>query len=580
MKRSIVLKIFGSYFLLIVGLSGLIVLFSSYLIRNYQLERTEQELKEIAAVIQTMLKETARDRTADQVIKTLGRRINTRITLVDQGGVVIADSEEDPKNMDNHRTRTEIAQAFEGQTGRYLRFSETLGQEMLYITVPVYEGAEIRQVIRVSKFLKDIKVVSGRLNRQIALTSAVVLTIALFAAFVFARTISRPVGELTDAIQRVAGHDFRARVLLKGRDELKQVADSFNAMTDEMQELFGELTRQKEELNGIIGSLQEGLLVLDKDERVVLANKSLDRIAGRQLETGKFYWEEIREPGVHDLIKKVRAEQKNLNREITINDMVFLCSASFLKTKGGIIVVFHDISEIKRLEKIKSDFVLNVSHELRTPLTSIKGYAGTMDERSLSEENRHYLTIIRRNTERLINVVGDLLTLSKLEETEFALNVETVKLPLIVETVVKLFENEAQSKGLSLKIETPDDLPPVMGDPFKLEQVFINLLNNAIKYTDAGGVTIEIAASDDAVTTRISDTGPGIPSDHISRIFERFYVVDKSRSKKMGGTGLGLSIVKHIVLLHNGTVRVESSIGRGSTFIVSLPAAKPDLAYI
>lgn len=580
MKRSIVLKIFGSYFLLIVGLSGLIVLFSSYLIRNYQLERTEQELKEIAAVIQTMLKETARDRTADQVIKTLGRRINTRITLVDQGGVVIADSEEDPKNMDNHRTRTEIAQAFEGQTGRYLRFSETLGQEMLYITVPVYEGAEIRQVIRVSKFLKDIKVVSGRLNRQIALTSAVVLTIALFAAFVFARTISRPVGELTDAIQRVAGHDFRARVLLKGRDELKQVADSFNAMTDEMQELFGELTRQKEELNGIIGSLQEGLLVLDKDERVVLANKSLDRIAGRQLETGKFYWEEIREPGVHDLIKKVRAEQKNLNREITINDMVFLCSASFLKTKGGIIVVFHDISEIKRLEKIKSDFVLNVSHELRTPLTSIKGYAGTMDERSLSEENRHYLTIIRRNTERLINVVGDLLTLSKLEETEFALNVETVKLPLIVETVVKLFENEAQSKGLSLKIETPDDLPPVMGDPFKLEQVFINLLNNAIKYTDAGGVTIEIAASDDAVTTRISDTGPGIPSDHISRIFERFYVVYKSRSKKMGGTGLGLSIVKHIVLLHNGTVRVESSIGRGSTFIVSLPAAKPDLAYI
>ena len=578
MKRSIFLKIFGSYFLLIVALSGLIVLFSSYLIRHYQLESTEQELKEIAAVIQTMLKETTPGRTTDQVLKMLGRRINTRITLVDQEGRVIADSEKDPKKMDNHRTRTEIAQAFEGQTGRYLRFSDTLGQEMLYVAIPVYEGAEIVQVIRVSKFLKDIKVVSGRLNRKIAQTAAIVLAIALFAAFVLARTISRPVGELTDAIRRVAGHDFSARVLLKGRDELKQVADSFNAMTDEMQELFGELTRQKEELNGIITSLQEGLLVLDRDERVVLANKSLERIAGRRLETGKFYWEEIREPGVNDLIRKVRDEQRNLNQEITINDMVFLCSASFLKTKGGIVVVFHDISEIKRLERIKSDFVLNVSHELRTPLTSIKGYADTMDERSLSEENRHYLTIIRRNTERLINVVGDLLTLSKLEEREFALNLETVELPLIVERVLKLFENQAKSKGFSLKMEAPEGLPPVTGDPFKLDQVFINLLDNAIKYTDAGGVTIEMAASDDAVITRVTDTGPGIPSEHIPRIFERFYVVDKSRSKKMGGTGLGLSIVKHIILLHNGTVRVESSLGKGSTFIVSLPVAKPDSA--
>lgn len=575
MKRSIFLKIFGSYFLLIVALSGLIVLFSSYLIRHYQLERTEQELKEIAAVIQGTLKGTAPDKTVDEAVKTLGGKINTRITVVDREGRVIADSREDPKKMDNHRTRTEIAQAFEGRTGVYLRTSDTLGQDMLYVGVPVYEGAEVRQVIRASKFLKDIKLVSGRLNRKIALTSAIVLAIALVAAFLFARTISRPVGELTDAIRRVAGHDFGARVLLKGGDELRQVADSFNAMTDEMQGLFGELTRQKEELNGIITSLQEGLLVLDRDERVVMVNKSLERIAGRPVETGKFYWEEIREPGMHDVIKKVRAEQKNLNQEITMNDMVFLCSASFLKTEGGIVVVLHDISEIKRLEKIKSDFVLNVSHELRTPLTSIKGYADTIDEGSLSEENRHYLTIIRRNTERLINIVGDLLTLSKLEEREFALSLEPVKLPFLIERVLKLFENQARSKGFSLKMEAPEDLPPVLGDPFKLEQVFINLLDNAIKYTDAGGVTITVALSGDEVIAKVSDTGTGIPQEHIPRIFERFYVADKSRSKKMGGTGLGLSIVKHIVLLHNGTVRVESAAGKGSAFIVSLPAVKP-----
>jgi two-component system, OmpR family, phosphate regulon sensor histidine kinase PhoR len=580
MKRSIFLKIFGSYFLLIIALSGLIVIFSSYLIRHYQLQRTEQELTEIAAVIKGLLKEAPADRSIDQTIKALGRQVNTRITLVEPSGRVIADSQENLNKMENHRTRTEIAQAFEGQTGRYLRFSETLGQEMLYIAVPVYEGGAVRYVVRVSKFLKDIKIVSGRLNAKIAQTAAIVLVIALIAAFIFARTISRPVGELTDAIRRVAGHDFSARVLLKGRDELKQVADSFNTMTDEMQGLFAELTRQKEELNSIITSLQEGLLVLDRDDRVVLANKSLDSIAGRTLETGKFYWEEIREPSINELIKKVRSERQNLVREITVNDMAFLCSASFLKTQDGIVIVFHDITEIRRLEKIKSDFVLNVSHELRTPLTSIKGYAETMDENSLSDENRHYLATIRRNTERLINIVGDLLTLAKLEEKGLALDLEPVSMPLLIERVLKIFENQARAKGFSLKTIIPAVLPPVMGDPFKLEQVFINLLDNAIKYTGSGEITIEVDEADGNVITRVKDAGPGIPQEHISRIFERFYVVDTSRSKNLGGTGLGLSIVKHIVLLHNGKIHVESVIGKGSTFIISLPALKrPDPAH-
>ena len=574
MKRSIFFKIFGSYFLLIIALSGLMVLFSSYLIRHYQLERTEQELTEIAAAVKSLLMEAPPDKAFDEIAKTLGRQINTRITLVDSEGKVVADSQEDPKRMENHRTRTEIAEAFEGQTGRYLRFSETLRQEMLYVAIPVYTGDTVRYVIRVSKFLKDIKTVSGRLNAKIAQTAVIVLIIALIAAFVVARTISRPVGELTDAIRRVAGHDFSARVLLKGRDELKEVADSFNAMTDEMQGLFGQLTRQKEELNSIITSLQEGLLVLDSDERVVLTNKSLEKIAGRKLETGRFYWEEIREPAINDLIKKVRRERRNLSQEVTVNDMVFLCSASFLKMEGGIVVVFHDITGIKRLEKIKSDFVLNVSHELRTPLTSIKGYVETMDENSLSDENKHYLSIVRRNIERLINIVGDLLTLAKLEEKGLALSLEPVSMPSLIERVLKMFENQIRAKGFSLKMTIPANLPPVMGDPFKLEQVFINILDNAIKYTDTGGIKIEMDKAGGDVITTVTDTGPGIPSGHIPRIFERFYVVDRSRSKKLGGTGLGLSIVKHIVLLHKGKVRVESTVGKGSTFIVSLPASE------
>ncbi len=574
MKRSIFLKIFGSYFLLIIALSGLTVLFSSYLIRHYQLELTEKELTETAMIVRGFLNEVSSLRSMDRTIKGLDRQIHTRITIVDPEGRVVADSKENPGKMENHRMRTEVAQAFEGQTGRYLRLSDTLGREMLYIAIPVYKGDAVEYVIRASKFLKDIKVVSGRLNTQIAQTAAIVLVIALIAAFIFARTISRPVGELTDAIQRVAGHDFSARVLLRGRDELKQVADSFNTMTDEMQGLFAELTRQKEELNSIITSLQEGLLVLDGDERVVLTNKSLEKVIGREVDKGRFFWEEVREPPINELIRRVRSEQRNLNQEVAVNDRVFLCSASFLRTKGGVVVVFHDITDIKHLEKIKSDFVLNVSHELRTPLTSIKGYAETINETSISDENRHYLTVIRRNTDRLINIVTDLLTLAKLEEREFAFTPEPVSMPQLIDRVLKIFENQVRQKGLPLKTVIPDDLPPAMGDPFRLEQVFINLLDNAIKYTEVGGITIEMNAKLGNVIVKVTDTGPGIPSEHIPRIFERFYVVDKSRSKKLGGSGLGLSIVKHIVLLHEGSISVESVVGKGSTFIVSLPAIR------
>ncbi len=555
---------------MIVILSGLLVLFSSYLVRHYQLERTDQELTETALIVKGLLNEASSLRTLDSTIKDLDKQIHTRITIVDPEGKVIADSQENPGKMENHRTRTEIAQALEGNTGKYLRLSDTLGREMLYIAIPVYKGGTITYVIRTSKFLKDIKVVSGRLNRQVAETAGIVLIVALIAAYIFARTISRPIGELTDAIRRVAGHDFSTRVLLKNTDELKIVADSFNAMTDEMQDLFAELTRQTEELNSIITSLQEGLLVLDNEERIALTNSSLANVMGRGLTKGRIFWEEIREPSVNDLIKMVRTKQSNVIQEVIIRDRVFLCSAAFL-TKGGIVAIFHDITEIKRLEKIKSDFVLNVSHELRTPLTSIKGYAETIDESAISDENRQYLSIIRRNTDRLIHIVGDLQTLAKLEEKEFPLPREPVDIPQLLERVLKIFDNQVREKGFSIKTMIGIDLPPVMGDAFKLEQVFINLLDNAIKYTDAGEIRIEVTAANGNLTVKVSDTGPGIPSEHIRRIFERFYVVDKSRSKKLGGTGLGLSIVKHIVLLHGGTIHVESTVGEGSMFIVSLP---------
>lgn len=584
MKRSLFLKIFGGYLVLTVALSGLIVLISSYLIRDYQIERTARELEDIAIVIGSRTAELSSEdgaATVDSFVKKTGKKINTRITLIAPDGRVIADSEEDPARMENHRARIEISQAFESGTGRFLRVSDTLGQEMLYIAVSVEREGRTAYVLRVSKFLRDIKTISRELNAKILLVTVVIIFAALIGAFIFARTIYRPIGELSAAIKRVAGHDFNTRVLLKAQDELKEVADGFNDMTDEMQGLFADLTRQKEELNSIISSLQEGLLVLDGEERVLLMNDSLKTLMGRDVETGKPYWEIIREPALNELVNRVRVEKHNHVGEITIRGAVYLCSATYLGLREEIVLVFHDITEIRKLEKIKSDFVLNVSHELRTPLTSIKGFVETMEaEGSLSEEQRRYLMIIKRNTARLINVVTDLLTLSRLEEKTPVLELEPVSMPDLVERVLKIFEEQIGAKGFSVELRAPRDLPPVMGDVFRLEQVFVNLLDNAIKYTDSGGITVEMEGRGNTVVISIADTGPGISSEHIDRIFERFYVVDKSRSKKLGGTGLGLSIVKHIILLHGGRITVQSTPGTGARFVITLPAGGPSAAGI
>ena len=576
MNRSIFFKIFGGYLLLTVALAGLIVLATSYAVRSYHIDRTVQQLTDIATIVKTVISPhlETQDKTAlDSLIKDLGRRINIRITVVSANGTVIGDSEQDTATMENHRARTEIAQALEGGTGRFLRVSDTLGKEMLYIAIPVDTGGKTSHVIRVSKFLRDIKVFSKELNARILQTTMLILIASLFAAFLLSRTLSKRIRELGTAIRRVANHDFNVRVLLKGQDELKDVADNFNTMIGEMQGLFSELTHQKEELNSIISSLQEGLLVLDREERILIANDSMRTVSrGQNLEQGKFYWELLREPKINELVNRTREDRKGYIEEIEINEMVFLCSVTFLTYKEEIVIVFHDITEIKKLEKIKTDFVLNVSHELRTPLTSIKGFIETIEEGSLTDESKKYLEIIKRNTDRLINVVSDLLALSELEEKSVSLELEAVDMSPLVERVIKIFEDKIRSKGFSIKVTAKPGLRPVRGDPFKLEQVFINLLDNAIKYTNQGGITLHMDAGLRDVVITMEDTGLGISSEHADRIFERFYVVDKSRSRRLGGTGLGLSIVKHIILLHNGKINVESTVGKGSRFIITLPA--------
>lgn len=421
--------------------------------------------------------------------------------------------------------------------------------------------------------MKDALLPPGLTFRMVNI-GLVLSFLALVAAFLISRSVSRPIKDLTAASRRLAAGNFDTRVFLKRNDEFQALADTFNGMGREIKNAFDELDRRRAELESIIDSLREGLIVINRKGTIVYCNASLKAIIGRETAVeGEFYWEALGQPQFMELMDKARSNTLNPLEEVEIGGKAFLCSATGVKGADEVVLVLHDITSMKELERIKRDLVSSVSHELRTPLTSIKGFAETLEE-EVDEKQRHYVEIIRRNTDRLINIVRDLLLLSQMEETGAGLEVEEVDLGNLAERTARIFEGQAKEKELVLKIEIDPDLPPVPADPFKAEQILINLLDNAIKYTDAGEVRLVIKREEGSVRIEVSDTGIGIPRDKLSRLFERFYVVDKSRSRKTGGTGLGLSIVKHIVLLHGGEIDVESNPGKGSSFIVRLPLKK------
>jgi two-component system phosphate regulon sensor histidine kinase PhoR len=303
-----------------------------------------------------------------------------------------------------------------------------------------------------------------------------------------------------------------------------------------------------------------------------MANASFQKIAESEDNEGKLYWEVIRDPVLSELIQKVKEEKQNYSDEIELSGKYYNASVTFIPSEEEIVVTFHDITESRRVEQIKKDFIINVSHELRTPLTAIKGFVETI-EQDAAKKHQKYLDIITRNTDRLINIVNDLLVQSELEEKYIKLEMEDVDLEKLITNICKIFEPKAQEKGLSFSIPKASGFPPtVKGDPFKLEQLFVNIIDNAVKYTEEGEITVRLSHEDRDVFITIEDTGIGIPETELPRIFERFYVVDKSRSRRLGGTGLGLSIVKHIALLHNGEVTVKSTAGQGTKVTVRLPA--------
>jgi two-component system phosphate regulon sensor histidine kinase PhoR len=576
MKNSFFVKIFCGYLFVVIIILAITFPLTFKAIRHHHIDISTSNLKNLCNTLKlkiSPLLENNQIKKLDTLIKVLGEQLNTRLTIINPEGIVLADSEKDPTLMESHKNRIEIIQAIQSGFGTSLRYSASVKEEMLYVAMPMENNGKIYGVIRTSLFSNEINTLLNNLKMNIIKIAIIIVVVLIIGAFLFSRSVSKPLNELAIASSKVAKGNFNTKVFINSGNEVKELADSFNYMTDQINTLFTQLSHQKEELNSIISSINEGLCVINKDGAISISNDSFRKTIQNDSVKGELYWNVIRKTRFDELMKKVRCEQNSIVDEIELNDRIFLCSATLCSNEDDIVVTLHDITKVRNLEKTKKDFVTNVSHELRTPLTAIKGFVETLQEANNNDENMHYLDIINRHTDRVIRIVNDLLLLSKLEGSPDSLELEKINLNNLIENILKIFDQRLKDKNLALKFNRDDKLPIIKADPFKLEQVFINLIDNAIKYTERGEIEISLSHNNETITIEVQDTGICIPKEHLTRIFERFYVVDSSRSRKLGGTGLGLAIVKHIVNLHNGNIDIKNIPGAGTNFIVTLPVS-------
>ncbi len=578
-------KLFFTYLIIIIICVISVGLFSTFYLRDFYLNHLSSNLESNATLVKDILYPDLTKNNLSQInskVKMLGEEIKTRITIIDPQGKVLGDSEENPALMENHSDRPEIKEALQGRTGKNIRYSATLGVDMLYISIPVVTDNQILGVVRLSLPLVEVKENIAYLRRITFLAALIGLLLASFVSLIMSLSITRPLREMTEISQRISQGDFSKKLKIRSQDEIGQLADNLNQMSEELENKLKIISEDKDKMEVILSSIVEGIIAVDKEGRIILFNQALKEMIGYSGNSvlGKFHWEVIRNNQVNKILKETLQKGETLTREITLfspQEKIFYVSASPLieKTKiWGAVVVLNDITEIKKLEKMRSEFVANVSHELRTPLTSIQGFVETLKEGAVDdpEKARYFLSIIERQSDRLNTLIEDLLQLSKIESEERLMNFQAVNLKELIEQVTLEFKGKIEDKGQLLKVDIPPQLPLLKADAEQIATALRNLLDNAIKYTpNKGEISITVLEKEKDIYVEVTDNGIGISSEHLGRLFERFYRVDKDRSRTLGGTGLGLAIVKHIVQAHGGKVGVGSELGKGSKFFFTLP---------
>jgi len=577
-----------TYLTLLLAVILLLGLFLQSSLNEFFLVDLEKTLQKDAGVFASLInseEDWQSDYTKAQVDR-FAELFDARITLISNGGEVWADSAYDATRMNNHATRPEVVQALQGRIGTSSRHSATLEMDTLYLAYPVFAEEGVRGVIRISKSMTVVEEIISALERIILSGILIALFIGALISYFLAKTITNPIKEISQTADEIAGGNLEKRIFLNRRDEMGRLAWAINKMTEKLKEEIRTVRNRSQRLETILQNMVSGVLVISENGLVEGINPEAEKIFEISWEKIKHkpYQTFLRNYDFQESFDRILREGLRSELEFTIyypqekNVKAFFAPIYGEERVEQVVIVFHDVSRLKKLEKIKSDFVANASHELRTPLTAIKGFSETLLEGALQDENvsRRFVDIIDKEADRLIHLVNTLLDLSRLEQgKKDVFKPESLFLGEILEYCYQSMQNKAKESGIILKLEIPNPEKTVLADRNLLTQAVFNLVDNALKHSgNNGDVFLRVRYTEKEVLLEVEDKGKGIPPQETERIFERFYQVQHERPGDRKGTGLGLSIVKHIALLHEGTVEVESEVGRGSIFRIRLPNSR------
>lgn len=582
MKKNLFYKIFFSY-LVIISLSFLLLdLFLREEVEKNLTSQIETEMMSYAKIIDL----SPREKITEQ-IGEMANISNCRVTLIDARGKVFADSEKDVTQMENHSNRPEVQEARLKGSGISVRFSSSLNIDMLYVAVTIRNGEKINGYVRLARPLHDVQKVIQKMYESILGASAIAVIVSLLIALFISYRLAEPIRAMERFTEKLRQGEPVGAILLNTADETKKLADNINFLVEELKDKIRIANEEKSKLMTALTSMTEGVLIINAQGLIEFVSPVLGDMLSVRYEDvfGKTLMEAFRSAELQKILTEFKRTGENITREITL-DMaeVVILNVSVSAVHGypqedKTMIVFHDVTRLKKLEKVKEDFVANVTHEIRTPLTAIIGYLETIKNGAIVniDETKKFVDIILNQAERLNRLVEDLLTLSHIELKELKFNFENVSINAAITNVISLVEAKAKEKKITIHNNVRENFPMIRADKDKLTQIFVNILDNAVKFTpESGRITIVAKEADAYTAVSISDTGIGVPRDEIQRLGERFYRVDRSRSRDLGGTGLGLSIVKHLMIAHGGRMEIESELGRGTTVSLLFPLAKKE----
>ena len=580
-----------------MGLPIIIVaLYASGSLNSFYLTITKDDLTSRAYIIASQVEDHIAHspaRNIDSVCKALAGQVKTRFTVIAPSGRVLGDSRRNPDSMENHASRPEVIAALSGKVGTSDRFSQTLQEDMIYAAIPVYASGSIVAVVRTAVAKTVFEGAIAHLYTRVAWAFLFTAFLAALISLLVSGKVSRPINAMKIGAQRFASGDFSKRVSPSGCEETLQLAEALNEMARKLSETISQITSQRNELNAIMSSMTEGVIAVDVQEKILSINQSAAALFNidKPSAAGKWIGEAVRNADLFNFLNSTLQAKQPAEAQIEV-----LSPTSSLKGDGerflqlhgspllnptreviGAVVVINDVTRLQKLDNIRKDFVANVSHELRTPLTSIKGFVETLLSGAVHnpDEAQRFLNILSNQAQRLSTIVEDLLALSKIEREAEQNVVELSEgdISSVLEAAIDACSMKSSGKNITIERRyLPGLSAPINGT--LLEQAIVNLLDNAINYSEPNKriiVSEDLSPDKSEIIISVRDEGIGIAREHLDRLFERFYRVDKARSRSVGGTGLGLSIVKHIVLAHGGRVDVDSKPGEGSVFFIYLP---------